>query len=327
MKQTNSRICGDVFGKIDSNMPVIYIQTSVPQTMDFKSWGDLHFANEFALSLFKIGFNVKILFRGEKVNPKNSDIFIVLRGIFPFAPPKNTFNIIWVISHPNQVGKSELKRFNLILTASDVWAQAIKLKIKKPVKVLMQATNNDVFHPEPKRENGKFGIIFVGNSQKRRRKIVHDVISLGYDVEVIGKGWKGKIPDRYIIAESIDNKDIAAIYRRYSIVLNDHWSDMRLKGFISNRIFDAAASGAIVITDSVLGIQKYSENNVFTYRNKKELKLLIEEILNMKIQKNFIKESLAIEFGKNNSFDVRAEEFSQYLKQTIKGNSGHVDRV
>ena len=37
-------------------------------------------------------------------------------------------------------------------------------------------------------------------------------------------------------------------------MLNDHWEDMRLKGFVSNRLMDAAASGARVISDSIPGV-------------------------------------------------------------------------
>ena len=33
------------------------------------------------------------------------------------------------------------------------------------------------------------------------------------------------------------------------MVLNDHWEDMRAEGFLSNRLFDAVASGARVVTD------------------------------------------------------------------------------
>jgi spore maturation protein CgeB len=36
------------------------------------------------------------------------------------------------------------------------------------------------------------------------------------------------------------------------VVLNDHHDDMRSEGFVSNRLFDAVASGARVITDPIL---------------------------------------------------------------------------
>ena len=37
-------------------------------------------------------------------------------------------------------------------------------------------------------------------------------------------------------------------------MLADHWDDMREHGFISNRIYDALACGAVVVSDDVAGL-------------------------------------------------------------------------
>jgi len=46
----------------------------------------------------------------------------------------------------------------------------------------------------------------------------------------------------------------AGLYAGSGVVLADHWPDMAREGFIANRVFDAVASGARVISDDVLGI-------------------------------------------------------------------------
>jgi spore maturation protein CgeB len=48
------------------------------------------------------------------------------------------------------------------------------------------------------------------------------------------------------------------------VVLNDHWEDMRREGFISNRVFDALACGASVVSDRVSGIEDLAPGLVHT---------------------------------------------------------------
>jgi spore maturation protein CgeB len=54
-------------------------------------------------------------------------------------------------------------------------------------------------------------------------------------------------------------------------VLNDHWDDMRERGFLSNRLFDAAACGARIISDEVPGMGEVFSGLVRGYRNESEL--------------------------------------------------------
>ena len=54
---------------------------------------------------------------------------------------------------------------------------------------------------------------------------------------------------------------------------------MREKGFISNRIFDALACGAWVISDDIDGLDELFENRVLTYTSPEQLKELIDENL------------------------------------------------
>ena len=43
--------------------------------------------------------------------------------------------------------------------------------------------------------------------------------------------------------EGVPSTELARYYGAADIVLNDHWDDMLAEGFISNRIYDALASG------------------------------------------------------------------------------------
>ena len=60
-----------------------------------------------------------------------------------------------------------------------------------------------------------------------------------------GPAWS---PTRSCAGRSIPNRRLAAAYAGAGVVLNDHWDDMRAGGFVSNRLFDAVASGARVVS-------------------------------------------------------------------------------
>ena len=63
------------------------------------------------------------------------------------------------------------------------------------------------------------------------------------------------------------------------ILLNDHWDDMRENGIISNRIFDALAVGAFIISDDIPEIHELFGDNVVTYHGREDLKEKIDYYL------------------------------------------------
>ncbi|MBA2443141.1 MAG: glycosyltransferase family 1 protein, partial [Rubrobacter sp.] len=75
------------------------------------------------------------------------------------------------------------------------------------------------------------------------------------------------------------NEQVHRAYSSASIVLNDHWDDMREHGYISNRVYDALASGALVISDDLPELEEYFGDTVITYSSPEELHGLVEHYL------------------------------------------------
>jgi hypothetical protein len=69
------------------------------------------------------------------------------------------------------------------------------------------------------------------------------------------------------------------VYSSAKIVLADHWPDMREHGYISNRIYDALASGAMVLSDPVGGLEERFGGSVAVYRSREELRSQIDLLL------------------------------------------------
>jgi spore maturation protein CgeB len=104
---------------------------------------------------------------------------------------------------------------------------------------------------------------------------VQDALEAGLPLAVYGKQWEDFIPAAHLKGEFVPNHELGAMYAAASVVLNDHWDDMRDDGFVSNRLFDAAASGARVVTDDVAGLDGLFGASVQVVRDARELAALV----------------------------------------------------
>ena len=80
-------------------------------------------------------------------------------------------------------------------------------------------------------------------------------------------------------APYIPNNVLNQYYSSAKIVLNDHRPDMKSYGFINNRIYDATAAGALVISDYIPEIEEIYQGCVPTYKTKEELAYLLNYYL------------------------------------------------
>jgi spore maturation protein CgeB len=93
------------------------------------------------------------------------------------------------------------------------------------------------------------------------------------------------------------------------VVLNDHWEEMRVDGFISNRLFDAAAAGARVVTDDVAGLGDIFGRSVQVARNTDELvRLTTAPDLDAIFGDDDERRAVAARVHAEHSFDARARE-------------------
>ena len=259
--------------------PKIAIKTPVPSWKEIYKWGDYYVAEGLAEEFEKLGYLVKIQMLSEWNDSSDSDVdtVIVLRGLSRYTPKIQHYNIMWNISHSDLVSLNEYEQYDYVFVASKHWTEQLKPRVNVPVECMWQCTNINKFYPEYN-EKYKSELLFVGNSRKVYRKILKDLLPTKHDLSVYGADWDGIIDQKYIKGEHISNKELHQAYSSCTILLNDHWEDMREKGFISNRIFDGIACGARILSDPVEGLDELFHGIVYVYHNKQELNDLIEEI-------------------------------------------------
>ncbi|MFL6090601.1 MAG: glycosyltransferase [Aeromicrobium sp.] len=249
------------------------LKTSAPGGEGGARWGDVAFAQDLAAGLRHWGQEVVIDRRPahrRSSSERFDDVTVSLRGLAPAVTIPDATNIVWVISHPDDVELDELAAFDLRYAASPKWAD------DHGARPLLQATNPDRFRPDGPRMAG-LDVVFVGRTRQVNRPIVRDAIAAGADLAVFGNGWDAFIDPRFIRSNHLPNDEVPAAYRGARIVLNDHWSDMAQHGFLSNRLFDATACGARVISDPAPGLTDIFGSTIQTYSTVDELKALIAD--------------------------------------------------
>lgn len=244
-----------------------------------REWGDTYLAWDLADAFDRIGWPARVHYRDGWADPAvgRSDVVIDLLGLAPPTEVAGRHRILWLISHPERADDTILARYDLVYVASDTFAEVLRDRLNVPVVPLHQATDASRFAPSsgtPSRD-----LIFVANWRPGRR-VLEDLLPSDRDLLVFGRGWTpDRLDPRYLGGEHIPNDELGRWYGSSAIVLNDHWASMRREGFISNRIYDAAATGALVISDDVVGLDDEFDGGVIGYRDRDHLRQVIDRYL------------------------------------------------
>jgi GT2 family glycosyltransferase len=240
-------------------------------------WGDTHFAASLAAALERQGQQVVTYRRGAHHTEAAylDDVVLAIRGLHPVRPHPGKLNVLWVISHPDDVTVEELVGFDLVFAASVPWSAHMSNRSGRPVLPLLQATDTRWLPDRSTPVGDGREPVFVGTADSgRSRRIVHDALEAGIDVAVHGPGWGDSIPAERWKSEFVSPESVPSLYRTHGLVLADHWPDMAAHGFLANRLFDAVAAGARVISDEVPGLDDVFHGAVQVYGSVDELKHL-----------------------------------------------------
>lgn len=247
------------------------IVTAAPAGPVGAGWGDTHFAESLAAALRELGQEALVLPREERDQRVRSldDVQLVLRGLDRVQPDPGVLSMMWVISHPDLVTKSEMTEYDRVFAASLTWAEKMSEQWSIQIDPLLQCTDPSRFQPRGLTRGTE--TVFVGKSRFVPRPVVMEAYRAGVDFALYGGEWEGILPPGAVRAEYVPNTELAPLYETASIVLNDHWADMRRDGFISNRLFDAVAAGGRVLSDEVTGIDHIFGPAVHTFRHTREI--------------------------------------------------------
>lgn len=299
----------------------IVVLMPVPNQKAAESWGDYHFGVALKKCFENRGYDAEMRFFLEWDRPFDGKYVLVLRGLRKYIPKMEHFNIMWNISHPDDVEIREYNTYDINFISSEIWAARLKSKVRMPVIPLLQCTDTDVFTGEQDQKGEKTQVLFVGNTRGVFRDVIRNSIPADYQVSVYGQGWEKFIESKYIKGIVIPNKDLNSYYSNCDILLNDHWEDMKEKGFVSNRIYDGLAAGAFIITDKVKGMDPELRQCVAIYENGEDLRKKIDYYLqHPELRKSMASKGQEIVRNKH-TFQQRVDSVIQSLKNCNEKNN------
>ncbi|AGT11242.1 glycosyltransferase family protein [Paracoccus aminophilus] len=285
----------------------IAIKCAAPRSQNAQ-WGDFHFAESLAAALRRTGAIVRVDCRENWYGgiADTDDAVIVLRGLLAYKLQPHQKNIMWLISHPDELPLSELQQYDQIFVASAPHAQTLAEQCAVPIDFLPQCTDTERFRFDEELVNQRpERVLFVGNSRGHFRESIRWSVEHGLDIDIYGGGWEPFITDDRLKGNVVPNRVLGELYASSRIVLCDHWADMRDKGYVSNRVFDVLAVGGRLVVDDVAGMADLVPAGYDVFRNAEELAALINRPDEVDVDE---RARLAEWVKEHHSFDARARK-------------------
>ena len=264
------------------NLPITYTKYLSDDTY---ALGEKYLAEDLAAELIHQGIDTKLYTFEDSLSNRNfNEGFEILMRSGPelklntyhdFADKDRVLVLFETIPYELE----RVKNADIVLTGSFKKNQFYREKGINSY-FLSQFTRTDKFYHAPK-DNLKRQLLFVANQWPDFpiRKTVQYAKDMGIQIDVFGDNWDNILVDEaasWWKARQIPNEQLKYFYSSADIVLNDTRPDMIEAGFISNRIFDATACGALVISDYMPEIEEIYGDSVPMYKSPEEFKELIE---------------------------------------------------
>lgn len=230
--------------------------------------GDYHYGLAIMRAFERNGFEVEFRYIDEWYEPFDGKYVFVLRGPIKYECNPWDYNIMWNISHPEDVSLQEYVSYDQVFIASKPWCKKVNHLLKKwkydlRAKPLLQCTDMELFNAaglEPKMD-----VLFVGMCHPEGRKVVNDLLPCDYDFSLYGPRWEKQEAYSYLKGGVVENAILSNYYEMAKVVLNDTRPDMMNRGFVPNRIYDVIASGSVVITEYTPEVEEIFGDCVITY--------------------------------------------------------------
>jgi glycosyltransferase involved in cell wall biosynthesis len=295
----------------------IAIKIACPSEAVREEWGDYHFARSLSEALLRLGCRSRIDYLRSWDDPGDGDLDLVLRGLERFSPKPGRPALLWVISHPDLVTIEELRQYDQAFVASRRLARRWSADSGITVAPLLQCTDRTLFFPDPSDAPRNREILFVGNSRNVFRPAIRALVAAGLAPTVYGTRWESLIDPSHIRSTLIPNAVVGDLYRKAGVVLNDHWPDMRGAGMLSNRVFDALACGAPVVSDEIDDLPDGFADFIIEFGPQQPMDKAVAAALAEDSQRRAARRAFADTVRQEHSFDRRAETILECARALV----------
>jgi hypothetical protein len=299
--------------------PDISIKIAAPTHNKMAKWGDYHFARSLARAFCRLGHKTKICpIEDWYTDSRPGGIDLVLRGRANFNRQPGRLCLMWAISK-NMRAVNYKNADHVFWASRPLFDAAEQERGDGKSSLLPQAFDHHLMKlAQSKPRNG---LAFVGRARAgfARSSVVH-AANADEDLRIWGPGWQGGDYEQFVVADGVPNEDLPKIYQTAAIVLNDHTATMKENGFLSNRVFDTLACGAIPLSEDVGWLPDDIADFVYVYHDQESFTACLARARSETPAKRQKRNALARKLATVHSFEARANEILAVAK-TITGNA------
>lgn len=310
----------------NKNQPV-KVGLVVTEDSDTTSAGDYFTARELATALNKEhGWECVYVPEHDKstdwYDVSDMNILLVLLDKYDISrihgSTKSLIKIAWVRNWVDRwTFRPWFQSYDLVLCTSEIARQFIHDQTGKAAHLLKIAANTERFHPSSEPNAAlKSDYCFTGNYWGAPRQIEKlDPTQLPYEFALFGKGWGKHTQFANNCRGSLPYDKLPAAYANTKILIDDANHVTKQWASVNSRVFEALATGTLVITNGISGAQETFGDLLPTYSTKQDL----EQQLRYFIDHPRTREKLANELRqivlRDHSYTNRASQFIEILNR------------
>lgn len=288
------------------------IMTSVPRPRANERWGDYHFAVGLKSALERLGHTATV--RTKKhwhIVEDENEIDLIISGYG--VPPRREGHLTlqWMIY------SSKLADADHHFAASQPLLKDVQHRTTAATSSLLPQAFDVDRMPIPDLDQPRPGVVFVGLARDWGRPMVQYALETKADLRIWGPGWTETSAAPFVKSDRIDNRDVGQCYLAAEVVLNDHVPTMTDSAIPSNRIFDALACGAPVISDAIGWLPPEFEPYVARVGTVAEFADALKRIQSETSRKRKERHAFALQLRGQHSFDARAADIMQVVEEKL----------
>jgi len=278
--------------------------------------GDLFTAIGLGRELERIGFEVIYVSRAQWYElPPGAEIVVAMLETFDCSrTPSDITKVAWIRNQTDAwFEQPSLPLFDLVLTSSEATRNRVAARYAGPMAVFPIGVDADLFQGQARPER-RHGVVATVNQWGREREVYGFLKERTPDFELVLFGQqRGIAPElKPYTRGPVSFFSLPSLYRQARIVLDDFNHTTAPYGNVNSRLFEAAAVGAIVLTNRETGLSALGLDEIPVFSTARELFELIERNLDDDEAFETV-EALQRVVLQRHTYKQRATEFEKHL--------------
>jgi len=303
---------------------VVKVVFAVTETGEMSVAGDYFTALELGLALKdKLGWDVEWLPMQKWYDVEGADILIAMTDHYDIKRlgklSLELVKICWMRNWFDRWAvKSYFQNWDIYLCSSLKAQIHFKEKYGIDAKLFRIANNHKRFYQTTDFQDKTLDYCFTSNYWNADRDIEKiDPEKIGYSFALFGKNWEKHPRFKEYYKGFVPYAKLPEIYNQTKILVDDANHVTKEWGSVNSRVFDAIASGTLVISNSAEASRDVFNGMLDVYKDVEDLKLLMDKYIN---NKDEYKEKIGLLRNivlSGHTYNIRAEEFMGILSEYL----------